>query len=279
MEVRSRLQQGNTDGVDVCNCLIIINDVIQRPSYALIGVISHLVTTCAIDTISSISRAETEVLKLRTELDTIAQALEWLPDLTKVKLTIGTTVNTEVLTLVLCVLELVDGVLDVYITSRILDIVTLCIIRNRPGNHTAQSIVVVTSTSRTLSKAIAILLSAVSSVHGHTHCEVRQNLTLKRGIECKALIVLTRHNTLFIQITERAIALELICTTRSTQSMLMSDTSALTCASPVILTHLRVVERRVITAPTLLDVGPRSRHVAVDLIVKIVVWSSVAICT
>ena len=60
--------------------------------------------------------------------------------------------------------------------------------------------------------------------------------------------------------------------------MLMSDTSALTLAGPIVLTDLRVVESSVVAAPGFLDVSPRSRYITIDLIVKIVVGSTVAVC-
>ena len=165
--------------MDISNNLIIINNVIQCIGYALVGIVDHLVAACTVDTLSGVGCTGTVILKLRTELDAIGQTVEGLPDLAEVQLSVGTTVDTEVLTLVLSILELVDRVLDVYITSRILDIGTILIVRNRPGQHTTQSVVVVTSTCGRLREAVAILLSTIRSVHRHTHGEVRQHLTLE----------------------------------------------------------------------------------------------------
>ena len=202
MIVGSRLQQSDTNAVDVGDRFVIADDIIKRPCHTLIGIIDNLVATCAVNTLSGIGCTKTEVLEFRSELDTIVQALQRRPDLSEVNLCIGTTVDTEVLSLVLGIVQLVNGVLDIHITCRILDEIAIRIVRHRPRQHTTQGVVVVTCTSGRLREAITILLRTIRSIHRHTHGEVRQDLSLERGVECEALVALTRCYTLLVQITK-----------------------------------------------------------------------------
>ena len=158
----STLQEGQADAMVLGNRLVVVNQVIERPSH-LVGwvVLSHVVAV-TVDTVSSIGDAQTIVLQFRTELDTVLQALQWLPHLTEIKLSICAAVDTEVGTLIGIILQLIDWVDDVHVVSPwVADIVALRIVRHGPWNHGFQGIVVIARTSYRLTVVVTVVLGSV----------------------------------------------------------------------------------------------------------------------
>ena len=75
MILRSTLHQSQANVVNVGNCLIIINQVIECVGSTDIILILRLVVTITVDTTSSVGNTQCVVTELRTELDTITQTV------------------------------------------------------------------------------------------------------------------------------------------------------------------------------------------------------------
>lgn len=158
----STLQEGYTDTMVLGNGLVVVNQVIECPGY-LVGwvVLSHVVAV-AVDTVSSIGDAQTIVLQFRTKLDAVLQALQWLPYLTEIYLSVGAAVDAEVGTLVGIVFQLIDWVDDVHVVSPwVADIIALRIVRHGPWNHGIQGIVVIARTGYRLAVVVTVVLGSV----------------------------------------------------------------------------------------------------------------------
>ena len=108
------------------NRLVVVNQVIECPSHLIRRVVLSHVVAVAIDTISRIGDAQAIVLQFRTKLDAVLQALQWLPHLTEIKLSVCAAVDTEVGTLIGIILQLIDWVDDINVISPwIADIVAI----------------------------------------------------------------------------------------------------------------------------------------------------------
>ena len=136
MILGSTLQEGYTDTMVLGNGLVVVNQVIECPSHLIRWVVLSHVVAVAVDTVSRIGDAQAIVLEFRTKLDAVLQALQWLPHLTEIYLSVCAAVDTEVGTLVGIILQLINRVDDVNVVSPwITDIIAIRIVRHGPWNH------------------------------------------------------------------------------------------------------------------------------------------------